>query len=75
MNSLNNQLKNYQDSEFEIAYILNYSITEVNEFIYADTDIQLFSNAEGIERIAASCLMPQVGTEYNLKELDFRVRY
>ncbi len=71
MNSLNNQLKNYQDSEFEIAYILNYSITEVNEFIYADTDIQLFSNAEGIERIAASCLMPQVGTEYNLKELDF----
>lgn len=69
MSPLSNQLKNYQNSEYEIAYVLNYNTREANEFIYADTDIQLFTKDDGTGRIAVSCLMPQVGVEYNLKEL------
>lgn len=69
INALSSQLKHYQDSEYNIAYILNYSVPAENELIYADTDIQLFLDENGNERLAVSCLMPQENADYTLPEM------
>ncbi|MCR4781606.1 MAG: hypothetical protein K5851_02490 [Lachnospiraceae bacterium] len=69
INALSNQLKHYQDSEYNIAYILNYSVPAENELIYADTDIQLFLDENGNERLAVSCLMPLENEDYTLTEM------
>lgn len=68
LNELSNQLERYQSSEYSSAYILNYGISANNEWIYADTDIQLFLKEDGTERLAVSCLMPQDEVQYSLEE-------
>lgn len=68
INALSGQLKKYQDSEYNFAYILNYGITEDNELIYADADIQLYSSERDNERLSVSCLMPEDDVKYTLSE-------
>lgn len=70
LNEISNQLESYNNSDYSVAYVLNYGLLSDNEFVFPDTDIQLYLDEAGTERLAVSCLMPQKGSNYSIEELN-----
>lgn len=67
VNHISDQIETYNNSGYSIAYILNYKSSLSNEYVYADKDILLYVDHDTKKRVAASCLMYDIDTEYNIK--------
>lgn len=68
MNELSSQLETYASNEYSLIYVLNYATANENEFVFPDTDIQLFLDVNGAERLTVSCLMLEQNVNYSLGE-------
>lgn len=64
---LSNQLANYSSTDYNYIYVLNYSAQLSNEFIFSDTDAQLYLDSGRQTRITASSIMKEKDACYELE--------
>ena len=65
INKISSQLETLEKTEYNYIYVLNYPIHLCDEYVYPDTSITLYSDADQTQRIASVILMQENECDYN----------
>lgn len=57
LNKISGQLNSYDQAEYSLIYVLNYEANLDNEFIYPDTDTQIYLDKAKTKRLTVSSVM------------------
>lgn len=64
------QLESYAQEDYSLIYVLNYAAPLENEFIFPDTDVQVFLDESKGTRLTVSGIMKDEQTPYNSEWLS-----
>lgn len=68
---IGSQLRSYSMSEYSYIYKLNYPLKIHDEYIYADTNIFLYTDVTETKRVSAIVLMQDSDCQYSSAMLDY----
>ena len=71
LQKINSQLASYSSESYSLIYLLNYSASADNQCVFADSDIQVYTDSERTNRMTVSGLLKGRDTYYSMPFLSF----